>query len=149
MKIPEQIIPSEEEHVRAPKLSAFRLDEKGRELVDSRPMEPPIGYVRRESITDQIRRMIHQVSQEAAAAGEESLEEANDFYMEDDPSSLLPPTQYENDEDYVLEFQLEQSRKAQMRAAEQPDPAPQPDLPLGKKKAPQPPPEPAGGTGGE
>lgn len=149
MKIPEQIIPSGEEHARAPKLSAFRLDQRGRELVDSRPMEPPVGYVKRESITDQIRRMIHQVSQEQAAAGEESLEEANDFYMEDDPSSLLPPTQYENDEDYVLEYQLEQSRKAQNRASEQPDPVSEPEPPQGKKKASQPPPEPLGGTGGE
>lgn len=147
MKIPEIITPSEEEQVRAPKLSAFRLDERGRELVDSRPMEPPIGYQKRESIADQIRRMIHQVSQEAAQAGEESLEEANDFYMEDDPSSLLPPSQYENDEDYVLEYQLEQSRKAVQRAQEPPDPAPDAKPPLEPKKAARPSPEPTGGSG--
>ena len=35
----------------------------GGEILDSRPMEPPVGYVKRESISDQIRRMVLQVSQ--------------------------------------------------------------------------------------
>lgn len=131
MKLPDKVVEGKEDQVSAGKLNRYRLDEKGREIVDSRPMEPPVGYVKRESVTDQIRRMIAQASIEASQAGAESEEEANDFYMEDDPASALPPSQYEFDEDYELEQALR--RQEAVSAAPAAPPAP----------------EPKGGTGGE
>ena len=93
MKIPEVVTEAVESPRAAGKLNQFRLDEHGREILDSRPMEPPVGYVKRESISDQIRRMVLQVSQEIASNEVESLEESNDFYVEDDPgSAAISPT---------------------------------------------------------
>ena len=102
MKIPVIVTAGLEEHRSEGKLNRFRLDDHGREILDSRPMEPPVGYVKRESISDQIRRMVLQVSQEIASNEVESLEESNDFYVEDDPGSALPGSQYEFDEDFAL-----------------------------------------------
>lgn len=121
MKIPETVLPTGENQVSAGKLNRFRLDENGREILDSRPMEPPVGYQKRESISDQIRRMIHQASLEAAQAGAETAEEANDFYIADDPGSELPPSVYEFDEDYELEQQLAR-QSASTEVAETPAP---------------------------
>ena len=141
MKIPEVVTEAVESPRAAGKLNQFRLDEHGREILDSRPMEPPVGYVKRESISDQIRRMVLQVSQEIASNEVESVEEANDFYVEDDPGSALPGSQYEFDEDYVLEQQLAARRRAAdevsvVRASE-------------VKDEPKPLPEPKGGSGGQ
>jgi len=149
MKIPEITTPSDEKNVSGGKLNRFRLDEFGRELVDSRPMEPPVGYQKRESVTEQIRRMIHQASAEAASAGAETEAEANDFYIADDPGSELPPTNYEFDEDYELEQQLARQKAAQIAedGPEPPDPVPVPPTSSGKKKPSKAPPEPLGGSG--
>ncbi|QXP44184.1 MAG: hypothetical protein [Arizlama microvirus] len=147
MKIPEQITPSNEDPVSAGKLNRFRLDENGREICDSRPMEPPVGYEKRESVTDQIRRMIQQAAKEVEAAGAESLEEANDFYISDDPGSELPPSIYEFDEDYELEQQL--ARQKAQEAPVPPDPDPEPIQKAPTKKAAKPAPEPLGGEGDE
>lgn len=150
MKLPEKVETSNEEQVSAGKLNRFRLDALGREICDSRPMEPPVGYQRRETVAEQIRRMIHVASQEAAQQGAETEEEANDFYMDDDPASALPPSQYEFDEDYELEQMLRrQSEAAEAeKVQELPDPAP-----VATKKAPtkaaRTAPEPLGGEGGE
>lgn len=142
MKLPDKVVEGKEDQVSAGKLNRFRLDENGREIVDSRPMEPPVGYVKRESITDQIRRMIRQASIEAEQAGAESEEEANDFYMEDDPASALPPSQYEFDEDYELEQALSRTRKAaSTEVAEQPErvgAAPERTVKKGVKPSPSP-----------
>lgn len=139
MKIPEKVIETTEVQVSAPKINSHRLDGKGRELVDARPMEPPIGYVRRESLHDQIRRMVLQVSEEAKNAGVETIEEANDFYIDDDPESFLPPSQYEFDEDYHLEQRLEERRLEAARAAEEGRDLPPPPKPPKKgKSAPDP-----------
>lgn len=116
MKIPEQIIENAPSQVSAPKINSQRLDDQGREVFDSRPMEPPLGYSPRESLSQQIRRMVLQASQELAEAGVESIEEANDFYIDDDPESMLPPSQYEFDEDHHLEQLLEEKRQNAIEA---------------------------------
>lgn len=140
MKIPEKVLPNINEQVAAPKINAARLDALGREIVDARPMEPPLGYVRRESLSDQIRRMVLQVSEEAANQGAESFEEANDFYIDDDPESYLPPSQYEFDEDHVLEAQLQQ-RHLDAETAATAETTPPPATPVaGKPKKPAAPP---------
>lgn len=151
MKLPEKVEPNTEDHVSAGKLNRFRLNEHGQEICDSRPMEPPVGYNRRESVAEQIRRMIRAASEEAAQAGAETEEEANDFYVEDDPASALPPSQYEFDEDYELEQMLARQKAAQIAedGPGQPDPVPEAKPSSVKKKASQPAQEPLGGDGGE
>lgn len=67
------------------------LDPQGREVPDPTPMAPPIGYKRTPSLAEQIREMVRseRLAMEAAAAGFESFEEADDFEVGDDfdPSS--------------------------------------------------------------
>lgn len=67
------------------------LDEKGREILDGTPMQPPVGYKRQPSLAEQIREMVRseRLAQELAAAGHETFEEADDFDVDDeyDPSS--------------------------------------------------------------
>jgi len=105
MKTIEKIVPGSEANRSEPKINAHRLDEFGRELVDGRPMEPPLGYMATESIPEMIRRMVLQASREVASDEVESLEEANDFYVEDDPLSGVPASGYEFDEDRQLELE--------------------------------------------
>lgn len=61
-------------------------DELGREIPDPTPMQPPIGYNRQPSLAEQMRAMIlsEKLAQEAAAAGMETFEEADDFDVGDD-----------------------------------------------------------------
>lgn len=72
-----------------------RLDEKGREVVDPTPIAPPVGYKRPPTLVEQLRNMIRSdaLAREAAAAGYETFEEADDFDIADDP--IDPKTPYE------------------------------------------------------
>jgi len=70
------------------------LDEYGREKPNPTPLEPPVGYKKRESIADQMRAMIKQASYEAAMAGAETEEEANDFDVDEE---FDPTSPWEND----------------------------------------------------
>lgn len=74
---------------------AKRLNEKGREILDPTPMAPPVGYKRQPSLSEQIREMVRseRLAMEAASAGFETLEEADDFDIPDDP--IDPRTPYE------------------------------------------------------
>lgn len=65
------------------------LDDQGREVLDPRPMAPPIGYVKQPSLWEQMRAMIRdEISRSAQEEGFESFEEADDFEMDDlDPTS--------------------------------------------------------------
>lgn len=66
------------------------LDGYGREIPDPTPMAPPLGYQRQPTMVDIMRGMIrsHQLAMEAAAAGYETFDEADDFDVGDvDPSS--------------------------------------------------------------
>lgn len=69
------------------------LDERGREVPDPTPVEWPAGMRRPESLTEQIQRLVRvAVSQQAAAAGFETFEEADDFDVDDEEDPL---SQYE------------------------------------------------------
>ena len=100
-----KVIPGDEHHEIGVKISAHRLNAAGQEIVDGRPMAPPVGFQPEESVFDRMRQMMRAASLEAAQAGEETLEEANDFYIEDDPQSRLPPSEYEFDEDHQAELE--------------------------------------------
>lgn len=70
------------------------LTEKGRELGDPVPMEPPLGIYQTPSLIEQIRRSVaEELSRQAAAQGFETWEEANDFDVPGDP--LDPSSPYE------------------------------------------------------
>jgi len=73
-----------------------RLDERGREILDGRPMEPPVGYNPQPSLMEKIRRMVHdaQVQRELAKAGAETFDEANDFDVGDDYDPKSPWEKY-------------------------------------------------------
>lgn len=70
----------------------LRLDELGRENPDPRPLAPPLGHVKQDSLQDLMRQMIvsHQLAQEAAAVGAETFEEADDFDIGDDYDPTSP-----------------------------------------------------------
>lgn len=61
-------------------------DERGSEIPDPNPMQPPVGYNRQPSLAEQIRAMVvsENLRREAEAAGMETFEEADDFDVGDD-----------------------------------------------------------------
>lgn len=84
--------------VEAPSLkaSAGRLDERGREIVDSRPMEPPVGWTPPMTLVDQIRAMVREerIRAELQSAGVETFDEADDFDVGDDYDPKSPYEEY-------------------------------------------------------
>lgn len=81
-----------------------KFNEAGELLVDSRPMEAAIKHRPPESIADQIKRMTLIASMEAAQAGAETFEEANDFYVPEDGDP--PGSKYDVDEGSPAGFSL-------------------------------------------
>lgn len=56
----------------------------GMEVCDPTPVEMPIGAERPETLESMMLRMIHNVSAQAARAGLETLDEANDYEIDDE-----------------------------------------------------------------
>lgn len=77
-------------------ISRPSLDQDGREVLDTTPVAPPVGYRRQPSMVENIRAMIRseKLRQEAAEAGYETFEEADDFDVGDDYDPTSP---YEGD----------------------------------------------------
>lgn len=74
------------------------MNKNGREYVDPVPVEWPVGVSQPESLEQKMARMIRtSVSQLAAASGQESFEEADDFDVED--PDALPESVHELDDD--------------------------------------------------
>lgn len=71
------------------------VDEHGREILDSRPMAPPVGYKKQPSLIDHVietRRAIREeMSRAAEEQGFESMADADDFYVDDDPVDPSSP----------------------------------------------------------
>lgn len=72
----------------------INLDHNGHEMPNPTPMQPPVGYRRQKTIAEQMREMIRQASLEAAQAGAETEEEANDFDVGED---MEPSSPWESD----------------------------------------------------
>lgn len=85
---------SAEAFVRSYGLRPTRLNDRGRELLDSTPMAPPVGYKPQPSMVEIIRAQIvsEKLAREAEELGLETFEEADDFDVEDDYD---PSTPYE------------------------------------------------------
>lgn len=73
-------------------------DAEGREILDTTPIAPPVGFTKEPSMFDYVREMVRseRLRQEAEAQGFESFEDADDFDVGDD---VDPTTPYENDFD--------------------------------------------------
>lgn len=112
------------------KLQAAGLHPDGTPVLDPTPLAPPIGYTKHPSMVEIIRNMVQseRLAAEAAAAGAETFEEADDFDIGDEPELLH--SQWENDFDPPLVELLEAGRQVQLErerqalAAAPPRPAP-------------------------
>lgn len=73
-------------------IAKIRLDKNGHELHDPVPIEPPLGYKRAPSLSEQIRTMVRGEALRRAAedAGAETFEEADDFDVGDDYDPRSP-----------------------------------------------------------
>lgn len=78
------------------RLRSCKLDARGSEILDSIPMEPPLGFKSQPSMFDVMRKMIADREREIAQAGYETPEEADDFDVDDD---FDPTSPYEHNFD--------------------------------------------------
>lgn len=102
-----------------------RLNAEGQEILDPTPMAPPIGYKKQPTMVDHIRAMIasERLAQEAAAAGAETFEEADDFDVDDDPEISTP---YEIHESEPVQALRRRQKEAEATPpAERPSPSPE------------------------
>lgn len=99
------------------------LDELGRELPDSTPLEPPLNYQKTPSLSDQIRDLIRseKLKQAAEEAGYESFDDADDFEIEDDPYPYSP---YEDEFSTPLQELHRRRRQAAQDELAESDPTP-------------------------
>lgn len=105
------------------------LTPEGREKPNPVPMEPPVGYIKQPTIAETMRQMIRSASLEAAYAGAETEEEANDFDVDDefDPTS---PWEDEFEPDPVQEAMLALASKPPVAASPPPEGGTMPPSPL-------------------
>ncbi len=76
------------------------LDKNGHEIPDQTPLSLPLNFKRPETLAEQVQRLVRtHVSREAAAAGAETFEEAEDFDVDDD---IDPSSPYEEHFDPTL-----------------------------------------------
>lgn len=75
------------------KIKKAGLDQAGHELVSSKPMQPPAGYKKQPSLAELVREMVQSeaLRRQAEADGAETLEEFEDFDVEDDGEILRSP----------------------------------------------------------
>lgn len=112
----------------------------GREIPDPVPLAPPVGWKKQPSLAEQIREMVRseKLAQEAAAAGYETFEEADDFDIPDDP--VDPTTPYERTFEGLSARELRQreAEAARRAALDSPDDAARPGSenlgPKGRRK---------------
>lgn len=64
------------------------LDENGREILDQTPVSLPLHYDRPEPLHLRIRRMIIEATAAQKGDDVETIDDANDFLIPDDPSSF-------------------------------------------------------------
>jgi hypothetical protein len=115
------------------------LNPDGSENPDPTPLAPPVGYVKRPSLVDNIRAMIREHAVSIALAGQEAetFEEADDFDVQDDYDPASP---WEGEFEPVVEINKDILDPNSPRAPKKPV-AERPPAP-----AEQPP---QGGTGGD
>lgn len=83
-------------------LLGLKLNEKGQEIPDPKPVEIPVGFKKPDSIQDMIRRLVHNEFAVQKRGDVESFQEADDFDVDDDFDSIDRGTLYERDFDLAL-----------------------------------------------
>lgn len=67
-----------------------KYDEQGREILDPTPVAMPVGFKRPPTLDERIRAFVRtELSRQAAEEGNETFEEADDFYVEEEEESPL------------------------------------------------------------
>lgn len=79
---------------KAPKATDIRHDENGGENLDPTPMQPPLGYRRAPTLSEQIRQQVIAAKLDEWSMTPETEEEADDFVVGDD---YEPISKHEND----------------------------------------------------
>jgi len=105
--------------------SDIRHDKYGREILDPVPMQPPLGYKKQVSLTEQIRQQVLQHHRTLADMEPESIDEADDFDVNDEYG--IPVSRWENDyEPSVAELRNKMlaEKRAAVEAAQLQPPAP-------------------------
>lgn len=122
LKDPHAPIMSTEDHQRDLSARKARIDDDGKEIVSPLPMEPPVGYVKRDTMTERLHAMIrdYHFQRELAEKGVETFEEADDFDVGDD---YEPHSPWENDFDPSIRDMVSAGKQI---LAEKNKPAPQP-----------------------
>lgn len=72
-----------------------RHNDKGEEILNPTPMQPPVGYKKQPSLLDTIREQVRAYHQSNIDMEPETEEEADDFDIPDDP--IDPHSRWEND----------------------------------------------------
>lgn len=88
------------------------LNDRGQLIPDPVPMAPPIGFKPQPSMVDIIRQQVRLASLDAAREGKETLEEADDFDVGDEPELR---SQYELDEEGEVPIRVLEARAAEAR----------------------------------
>lgn len=90
-----------------------KYNEKGEQIPDPTPVEVPLRFTRPAGFTEEVLRVMREeMSRRAQEAGQESFEEADDFFTDDDDD--LPMTsQYELDDGQEREDYRENVRRGQ------------------------------------
>lgn len=84
-----------------------KLNDKGEEICDPRPMEMPIGFKRPMPLADEIRMMLQKsIQQELEEAGVESFEDADDFELEDEDMSSPWEEQFDQGRVWTREAEI-------------------------------------------
>lgn len=124
-----------------------RLNEAGAEVLDDTPVTLPVRYLRGENITERVQRMVEEtLSRRAEMSGLETVDEANDFYVEGD--DYFPQSEHEVDDNAEAEFLERRANQGLLETAKR-------FIGNGDKKdkgetkpPPEPPKKPAEGDGG-
>lgn len=76
-------------HKHESRMSMGKLTPDGREIVSSRPLAPPLGFIKQPSLHELVRQMVQEhAAARARGMDAESFEEADDFEMDDDDDPL-------------------------------------------------------------
>lgn len=89
--------------------AAKGLDAFGQPLLDSVPLAPPVGYRRQPSIAEQVRQAVQAERRRELEQVTESLEQADDFEIPDDPAD--PGSRWENDREPSIKELIAAGRK--------------------------------------
>lgn len=80
------------------------LNERGREVLDSKPMALPLRFSRPPSLQEQIKALVRtELSRSAQDAGYETWEESDDFDIPDDPIDPHSPWELSADQEHFVE----------------------------------------------